>query len=287
MEIFVITLFILYIIIELIFILIIKYLHAKIPWIITEKDEYPEFNKIKIKTFFEKTFDLYLGWNWKAKSKHQEKIFSKLNRINFGKFGERKSSFQKKGDYSFASFGDSFVFCRYVKNNETWQDQLAKPTSYNGIERLKAENSWLSLKVNKNLIIQIFRLSGIYSNERNILTKFTYVSNEAFLHTDNNLMPLKKNAWSSWNSITKKDKTCVTYWLNNLQNLETNINYFLTLNPVEEIDNDKIIKKVKLQKKLHLIQGKRRTWFTGSYFGYGFHEDGLKSSIKLLENFNI
>ena len=136
-------------------------------------------------------------------------------------------------------------------------------------------------------------------DERNILTKFTYVSNEAFLHTDNNLMPLKKNAWSSWNSITKKDKTCVTYWLNNLQNLETNINYFLTLNPVEEIDNDKIIKKVnfthpyfndenvKLQKKLHLIQGKRRTWFTGSYFGYGFHEDGLKSSIKLLENFNI
>ena len=133
MEIFVITLFILYIIIELIFILIIKYLHAKIPWIITEKDEYPEFNKIKIKTFFEKTFDLYLGWNWKAKSKHQEKIFSKVNRINFGKFGERKSSFQKKGDYSFASFGDSFVFCRYVKNNETWQDQLAKPTSYNGL----------------------------------------------------------------------------------------------------------------------------------------------------------
>ena len=136
-------------------------------------------------------------------------------------------------------------------------------------------------------------------DERNILTKFTYVSNEAFLHTDNNLMPLKKNAWSSWNSITKKDKTCVTYWLNNLQNLETNINYFLTLNPVEEIDNDKIIKKVnfthpyfndenvKLQKKFHLIQGKRRTWFTGSYFGYGFHEDGLKSSIKLLENFNI
>ena len=136
-------------------------------------------------------------------------------------------------------------------------------------------------------------------DEKKILTKFTYVPNEAFLHTDSNLMPLRKNAWSSWNSITKMNKTCVTYWLNKLQNLNSDINYFLTLNPVEEIDKDKIVKKVnfthpyfnnenvRLQRDLQLIQGKKRTWFCGSYFGYGFHEDGLKSSIKLLENFKI
>ena len=110
-------------------------------------------------------------------------------------------------------------------------------------------------------------------------------------------MPLRKNAWSSWNSITKMNKTCVTYWLNKLQNLNSDINYFLTLNPVEEIDKDKIVKKVnfthpyfnnenvRLQRDLQLIQGKKRTWFCGSYFGYGFHEDGLKSSLKLLEKF--
>ena len=67
--------------------------------------------------------------------------------------------------------------------------------------------------------------------EKEILSKFSYVSNSAFLHTDENLMPLRKNAWSSWNSITKNNKTCVTYWLNKLQNLKTNKNYFLTLNP--------------------------------------------------------
>jgi uncharacterized protein len=134
--------------------------------------------------------------------------------------------------------------------------------------------------------------------EKEILGKFSYVSNSAFLHTDENLMPLRKNAWSSWNSITKNNKTCVTYWLNKLQNLKTNKNYFLTLNPVDIIDENKIIKKVnfthpyfnsenvKLQKNLHLLQGKKRTWFCGSYFGYGFHEDGLKSSIDLIKKFN-
>ena len=133
--------------------------------------------------------------------------------------------------------------------------------------------------------------------ESEILKKFTYVSNEAYLHSDENLMPIRKSAWSSWNSISKNENTCVTYWLNKLQNLNSEINYFLTLNPVEAIDKNKIIKKihfthpyfnkdnVALQKDLHKLQGKKRTWFCGSYFGYGFHEDGLKSSKELFKKF--
>ena len=133
--------------------------------------------------------------------------------------------------------------------------------------------------------------------EDKILKRFSYVSNKAYLHIDENLMPLRKSAWSSWNSITKDKRTCITYWLNKLQNLKTSKNYFLTLNPVEQIDNNKILKKidfthpyfnkenVKLQKDLHKLQGKKRTWFCGSYFGYGFHEDGLKSSIELFRKF--
>jgi predicted NAD/FAD-binding protein len=134
--------------------------------------------------------------------------------------------------------------------------------------------------------------------EKEILNKFTYVSNRAFLHTDENLMPSRKKAWSSWNSITKDNRTCITYWLNKLQNLKTSKNYFLTLNPVAEVEENKVIKQekfthpyfnnenVSLQKDLHLLQGKKRTWFCGSYFGYGFHEDGLKSSIDLVKKFN-
>ena len=135
------------------------------------------------------------------------------------------------------------------------------------------------------------------SEEDKILKRFSYVSNKAYLHIDENLMPLRKSAWSSWNSITKDNRTCITYWLNKLQNLKTSKNYFLTLNPVEQINNNKILKKidfthpyfnkenVKLQKDLHKLQGKKRTWFCGSYFGYGFHEDGLKSSIELFRKF--
>ena len=136
-------------------------------------------------------------------------------------------------------------------------------------------------------------------DEIRILSKFKYVPNLAILHTSEKLMPKKKSAWSSWNSISKGSKTCVTYWLNNLQNLKSEDNFFLTLNPIYEIDKANIIKKInfthpyfnketlKLQKTLQSLQGKKRTWYCGSYFGYGFHEDGLKSSINLLKNFKI
>jgi len=133
--------------------------------------------------------------------------------------------------------------------------------------------------------------------EKKILSKFTYVSNTAVLHTDKRLMPKKNQAWSSWNSITKNGKTCITYWLNKLQNLSTEKDYFLTLNPVVELKNSNIIKKlsfthpyfdkenVALQKSLSLLQGTKKVWFCGSYFGYGFHEDGLKSSLDMLKQF--
>ncbi len=135
--------------------------------------------------------------------------------------------------------------------------------------------------------------------ENKILSKFQYISNIAILHTNEKLMPKKKIAWSSWNSISNEKQTCVTYWLNKLQNLKSNTNYFLTLNPIYELKESEIIKKVefthpyfnsetlKYQKELNLLQGKKRTWFSGAYFGYGFHEDGIKSAINLMKNFKI
>jgi len=135
--------------------------------------------------------------------------------------------------------------------------------------------------------------------EKEFLGAFKYKSNTAYLHNDTRLMPNKKNAWSSWNSILdKKDvyKNCVTYWLNRLQNLRTKNNYFLTLNPIFKIDDEKIIKKIEfshpfydlqsieVQKKLKELQGIKNSWFCGSYFGYGFHEDGLKSSLDIVNS---
>ena len=133
--------------------------------------------------------------------------------------------------------------------------------------------------------------------EKNILNNFKYKKNISYLHTDNRLMPKRKIAWSSWNSILEKDdinKNCITYWLNKLQNLKTKNNYFLTLNPIFPVEENKIIKKIeffhpfydmqtiKAQEKLAELQGINNSWFCGSYFGYGFHEDGLKSSLNII-----
>ena len=184
------------------------------------------------------------------------------------------------------------IFKNYKINNISRSDDNVRISI--GNEHLDYDQVVLACHADQSLKI----LNDPSAKEKEILNKFTYVSNRAFLHTDENLMPSRKKAWSSWNSITKDNRTCITYWLNKLQNLKTNKNYFLTLNPVAEVEENKIIKQekfthpyfnnenVSLQKDLHLLQGKKRTWFCGSYFGYGFHEDGLKSSIDLVKKFN-
>ena len=184
------------------------------------------------------------------------------------------------------------IFKNYKINNISRSEDNVRISI--GNEYLDYDQVVLACHADQSLNI----LNDPSSKEKEILNKFTYVSNRAFLHTDENLMPSRKKAWSSWNSITKDNRTCITYWLNKLQNLKTNKNYFLTLNPVAEVEENKIIKQekfthpyfnnenVSLQKDLHLLQGKKRTWFCGSYFGYGFHEDGLKSSIDLVKKFS-
>ena len=133
--------------------------------------------------------------------------------------------------------------------------------------------------------------------ETEILSNFSYKENVAFIHTDKRAMPKNKKAWCSWNSsINRKDnKNSITYWLNLLQNLKCNEDIFLTLNPYFEIDESKVLKKVKFthpyfdqsalnnQIKLNKLQNKKDVLYCGSYFGYGFHEDGINSSIEMLK----
>ena len=138
-------------------------------------------------------------------------------------------------------------------------------------------------------------------DEKDILSNFKYKKNYAIIHTDENVMPNNKKAWSSWNSSVNKDnnsQTSITYWLNLLQNLNTKKNFFLSLNPFYKIEKNKIIKEINFthpyydkaaldnQKRLKYIQNKNNTLYCGSYFGYGFHEDGIKSSIEIIKYFN-
>ena len=127
--------------------------------------------------------------------------------------------------------------------------------------------------------------------EVNIFNNFKYSKNTAYLHTDSSLMPKSKLAWSSWNFLNKstEKKFTLTYWMNLLQNLPTNKNYFVTVNPFKKpnnIINQTIFEHpiysldtLSAQKEVMHIQGLKNTYFCGSYLGYGFHEDGIQSAV--------
>ena len=145
--------------------------------------------------------------------------------------------------------------------------------------------------------------SWVYADlvERHLLGAWRYTQNQAFLHSATSLMPRRKKVWSSWNFIgpAKSDndrKLCVTYWMNRLQRLDTEKNYIVTLNPSREPHPGSIeaefeydhpmfdMDALNAQRKLWQIQGIRNTWFCGSYFGFGFHEDALQSGLAVAED---
>lgn len=138
------------------------------------------------------------------------------------------------------------------------------------------------------------------ADERSVLGAFEYTRNVAVLHSDINLMPKRRNVWSSWNYLSEPgslgtEQLCVTYWMNRLQNIDEATPLFVTLNPSRPVDPSKLIrtfdyahplfdtKALEAQKLLWSLQGRRNTWFCGAHFGSGFHEDGLQSGLAVAE----
>jgi predicted NAD/FAD-binding protein len=137
------------------------------------------------------------------------------------------------------------------------------------------------------------------STETEALKAIPYQSNRVLLHTDRSLMPARKRVWSSWNFFgntgAQDDSSAVsvTYWMNSLQRLNTQQDYFVSLNPGTEPAKHTIIEEFQYdhpmfgstaltaQKLIGSIQGQQRTWFCGAWTGYGFHEDGLRSGMKV------
>jgi predicted NAD/FAD-binding protein len=130
--------------------------------------------------------------------------------------------------------------------------------------------------------------------ERDILGKMRYQANEAVLHTDASLMPRRRRAWASWNyhrlGATADGLASVTYNLSTLQNLPGRQPLLVTLNTSAAVDPDKVLMRtvydhpvfdaasLGAQQRRHEISGRRRTWYCGAYWGYGFHEDGAASA---------
>ncbi|MFL2543778.1 MAG: NAD(P)/FAD-dependent oxidoreductase [Alphaproteobacteria bacterium] len=137
-------------------------------------------------------------------------------------------------------------------------------------------------------------------DEKKILSEFQYTSNRAYLHSDRSMMPKNKKTWSSWNFIKNKKEDVnftLTYWMNNLQKLQTKKEYFVTINPEktpETIHNEKSfthpkfnLQTMKSQSKLKDLQGVNNTFFCGAYHGYGFHEDGIQSAAYISKMLNV
>jgi uncharacterized protein len=133
--------------------------------------------------------------------------------------------------------------------------------------------------------------------ERALLGAFRFQPNRAVLHSDPDLMPRRRSVWASWNYLAhdpdaaRAGAVAVTYWMNRLQNLDPELDLFVTLNPPRMPRADRVYGSfdydhpvfdraaIAAQGAMASQQGVRRTWFAGAWLGYGFHEDGLSAGL--------
>ena len=140
-------------------------------------------------------------------------------------------------------------------------------------------------------------LSDPSERERELLGAIPYQSNEAVLHTDRSLLPRRRRAWASWNyhlDAGVAGRCTVTYHMNRLQSLRADREFCLTLNRTAAIDPERIIRTIQYahpvytpggvaaQSRHHEISGRNRTHYCGAYWGWGFHEDGAKSGLRVV-----
>ncbi|KVF61363.1 NADH-ubiquinone oxidoreductase subunit 6 [Burkholderia cepacia] len=143
--------------------------------------------------------------------------------------------------------------------------------------------------------------------ERRVLGAVRYQRNVAVLHTDTALLPRRRRVWSAWNYLSRRaapagggvSPVCVSYLINQLQPLPFRTPVVVTLNPVDapapgtqlgryDYEHPLLdLAAVDAQQHLPALQGQRRTWFAGAWTGYGFHEDGLKSALRVAGDFGV
>lgn len=147
-------------------------------------------------------------------------------------------------------------------------------------------------------------IGDVSVDERTILSAFRYQPNRAVLHSDLSFMPKRRNAWASWvclseGSADDTTRVSLSYWMNNLQPLPTDLPIIVTLNPGREPDPKLVYNDYRFehpifdaaaissQRLIDGLQGQNHLWFCGAYQRYGFHEDGLGSAIKMTGRMGI
>lgn len=141
-------------------------------------------------------------------------------------------------------------------------------------------------------------------DERRLLGAWRYQANRTVLHRDPSVLPPSRRAWASWNSCRERGASdaspvSLSYSMNRLQRLKTAEEWVVTLNRQTPIPADRVVAtmdyahptytfaSVATQAELPRLSGQRRTWFCGSYFGYGFHEDAVRSAVQVGRAFGL
>ena len=207
-----------------------------------------------------------------------------------------------------------------IKNgSKQYVKEIIKPFKENirintKVDHIRRKNGKVNIYLNDNIEVFDSVVIGTHSDqalklikdpsvdEKNILKKIKYQKNTATMHTDQSILPNRKLAWASWNYLINENKdelVTLTYNMNILQTLNSNRTYCVTINNTHEIDKSKIIKEiiyhhplytiesVDAQNRKSMICGKNNTFFCGSYWGYGFHEDGVNSAIDVCSKFGL
>ncbi len=134
--------------------------------------------------------------------------------------------------------------------------------------------------------------------ERQVLSSIAYQPNEVLLHEDTSVLPRDRRAWASWNVLHDAEPTgecLVSYYMNRLQGLSSRRHFIVSLNQADRIDPDRVLARrsyqhpvftpaaVAAQRRWHEINGHRRTWYCGAWWGWGFHEDGARSAQRVVD----
>jgi len=142
-------------------------------------------------------------------------------------------------------------------------------------------------------------LTDASPTERAVLSTIAYQPNETVLHTDDSVLPRRQSARAAWNvrrDGADHDQCRVSYYMNRLQNIDSQVDYIVSLNQTDRIDADRIIARrqyahpvftpaaVHAQQRWSDINGLRRTWFCGAWWGWGFHEDGVASARRVIDD---
>lgn len=137
---------------------------------------------------------------------------------------------------------------------------------------------------------------------RDILGAMAYQENDTVLHSDETLLPRRRKTWAAWNAFVPKNESAhctVSYCMNILQSLDSEQPIVVSLNCTDRIAPEKILRRMRYhhpvynpasvaaQARKDEIQGAERLWFAGAYWGWGFHEDGMRSAVDVAQRLGV